>query len=174
MHLHVRMPGAMTNDPRYSVTLREDGSPWPITFHFLRLTDLETGEITTTNVGFEIGEQFLRAPGVASGPDTDPTAIDHHAVQWVAKNYLQYLKIAEQSLALQIDGTGALAGALRGRHRKRARLTDDFLRMVAADYRALAGTGEPANKKIAELYNVTPGGASKWIARARERGLLED
>lgn len=50
---------------------------------------------------------------------------------------------------------------------------DSLLELVATDYRAAVAWREPPTKAIAEGYRVSRATAGRWVAEARERGLLD-
>lgn len=83
----------------------------------------------------------------------------------------QYLQYARATLAR--DDTTAAIRALRETNSTRRGLNDDFLKLVAQDYIALAAEGEPYPvKTIAENQPVDKSTASRWITAARARGFL--
>jgi Helix-turn-helix domain len=175
LEISVSYPGQQATDPRNTVTMREPGTPWPIRFHFLRLGDDETDEVELLNIGFDIGEVLtLPAGEVKTQLETVPEAVDAVALQRIANNYGTYLEIARQALVLDRVGvTGALQ-RLRGAGRKPARLTDDFYRLIAADYEAHRQAGGHPGRELAAKHHADPGTVSRWIKAARERGFLED
>jgi hypothetical protein len=168
--ISVSWPGARATDPRNTVTLVEDGTPWPIRFHFLRLSDTEKPDWTElVNVGFEIGERFE-----VGEFETVPEPVDALTVQRIANNYGSYLEIARQSLVLDREGTEGAIKRLRGPGRKPARLTDDFYRLIAADYETHRQAGGHPGKELAAKYSTHPGNVSKWLKVARQRGFLAE
>ncbi len=167
--ISVTWPGARATDPRNTVTLVEDGTPWPIRFHFLRLGDTENPDwVELVNVGFEIGETQFDAADL----ETLRRPIDAVTLQRIANNFGSYLELARQSLVLDRDGTEGAIKRLRGPGRKPARLTDDFYRLIAADYEAHRQAGGHPGKELAAKYSTHPGNVSKWIKAARQRGFL--
>jgi Family of unknown function (DUF6214) len=58
------------------------------------------------------------------------------------------------------------------RPRQGSPLTDETLAQVATVYRAALGRGDPPTATVAETMNVARSTAARWIASARERGLL--
>lgn len=56
--------------------------------------------------------------------------------------------------------------------RKRARLTDEFLREVAAHYRSAEDMGEPPTRGVANHFKAPHSTAAKWVATARRRRFL--
>jgi hypothetical protein len=174
--ISVRYPGVQADDPRITVTLQEVGTPWPIRFHFLNIADDESGQIEHReylHVGFELGEQFASMPGTPLRPLTEePEPLDPIAVQRVASKYVTYLEFARHAIVLDQEGiTGALRRLRPGR--KPARLTDDFYRLVADDFRARReGTSAPL-KELAAANHVDISTASRWVKEARRRGYLE-
>ena len=158
------------------MTLVEEGTPWPIRFHFLRIGDTARPEwIELVNVGFELGERFEVERGSAMHEmDSVPEPIDAVTVQRIANNYGSYLELARQALVLDREGTEGAINRLRGPGRKPARLTDDFYRLIAAEYEAHLRAGGHPGKELAEKYNTHPGNVSKWIKEARKRGYITD
>ena len=51
-------------------------------------------------------------------------------------------------------------------------LTDEHLGQVAELYRAAVDRGDPPTQTVAETMHVTRPTAGRWVAKARERGLL--
>ena len=51
-------------------------------------------------------------------------------------------------------------------------LTDEHLGQVAELYRAAVERGDPPTQTVAETMHVTRPTAGRWVAKARERGLL--
>jgi hypothetical protein len=168
VEISVSWPGARATDPRNTVTLREEGTPWPIRFHFLRLGDTEKPDwVELVNVGFEIGERFDEGQ-----LETMPTPIDAVTLQRIANNYGSYLEIARQALVLDREGREGAIKRLRGPSRKPARLTDDFYRLIAADYKAHRQAGGHPGKELAVKYSTHAGNVSKWLKEARRRGFI--
>jgi hypothetical protein len=60
------------------------------------------------------------------------------------------------------------------KHRGRPRLTNEFLRQVAAIYNAAVADGDraPAMRVYKELSATTPNTARGWIRKARQRGVM--
>jgi hypothetical protein len=63
---------------------------------------------------------------------------------------------------------------LRGPGRKPARLTDDFYRLIGADYETHRQAGGHPGKELAAKYNTHPGNVSKWITEAKRRGYVAE
>jgi hypothetical protein len=174
--ISVRYPGVQADDPRITVTLQEVGTPWPIRFHFLNIADDESGQIEHReylHVGFELGEQFASMPGTPLRPLTEePEPLDPIAVQRVASKYVTYLEFARHAIVLDQEGmTGAIRRLRPGR--KPARLTDDFYRLVADDFRARRESTSAPLKELAAAQHVDISTASRWVKEARRRGYLE-
>jgi hypothetical protein len=51
-------------------------------------------------------------------------------------------------------------------------VSDDHLRQVEAAYRAAMAQGQPPTRAVMEQWHVARATASRWIARARDRGFL--
>lgn len=174
--ISVRYPGVQANDPRITVTLQEVGTPWPIRFHFLNIAADESGQIEHReylHVGFELGEQFASVPGTPYTPLTEePEPLDPVALQRIAGNYASYVEFARHAIVLEQEG---MAGALRRLRpgRKPARLNDDFLRLVADDFRARREATSAPLKELAAEQHVDISTASRWVKEARRRGFLE-
>ena len=64
MYISMRYPTQWSDDARYSVRLREPGTPWPFWFHFLAIGDSK-GIHEWVNIGFEVGEPWPMAEGLA-------------------------------------------------------------------------------------------------------------
>jgi hypothetical protein len=173
MEISVRYPGVQARDPRITVTLQERGTPWPIRFHFLSVEDTETGEHEFVHVGFELGEHFDFEPGTPSVRLTEELVpLDPVALQRIASNYTSYLELARHAVVLEQEGmTGALRRLRPGR--KPARLTDDFYRLVAEDFRSRREATSAPLKELAAVQHVDISTASRWVKEARRRGYLE-
>jgi hypothetical protein len=173
LKISVRYPGVQARDPRITVTLEESGTPWPIRLHFLDVADEKTGEREYVHVGFELGERFDFEPGTPSIQlAEEPEPLDPVALKRIANNYVSYLEFARHAIVLEQEGmTGALRRLRPGR--KPARLTDDFYRLIADDFRARReGTSAPL-KELAGAHHVDVSTASRWVKEARRRGYLE-
>lgn len=103
-----------------------------------------------------------------------PEAVDAVALQRIANSYGTYLEIARHALVLDRVGVAGALKRLRGAGRKPARLTDDFYRLIAADYEAHRQAGGHPGRELAAKHHADPGTVSRWIKAARERGFLED
>jgi hypothetical protein len=174
MEIAIKMPGRQATDARNTVTLREPGTPWPISFYFLRLIDSETGEHELINVGFEIGEPYEVKAGASAAPiERTPEPVDATTLRRIASNYDAYLQIARNALwvAEPEDLENAIR-RLRGPGRKPARLNDDFYRLIAADYDAHLKAGGHPGKELAAKYQTDPSAVSRWIKEARRRGYI--
>jgi hypothetical protein len=168
-------PGRLASDARSTVTLQVRGTPWLVKFHFLRLVDEETGELEARNVGFEIGDAFELGPaGEELSPGEYPPEIDPEAVRRIAAHYANYCEIARQQFVIDRVGTEAAIRRLRGPGKKPARLSDDFYRLILADYEAFEQGGVPPGRALAEKYHVHQGTASKWVKEARRRRALQE
>lgn len=173
MKIAVRFPGVQTGDPRVTVTLQELGTPWPIRLHFLHAEDEETGEREYLHVGFELGERFDVEPGTPTVRlEEEPEPLDPVAVQRIASNYASYLELARHAIVLEREGIDGAIRRLRP-GRKPARLTDDFYRLVAADFRARRESTTAPLKELAAAHHVDVSTASRWVKEARRRGHLE-
>jgi len=172
--ISVRHPGVGTNDPRIAVTLQEAGTPWPIRFYFLNISDDEHPEHREyLHVGFELGEHFASERGTPLVPlAEEPEPLDPIAVQRIASNYASYLEVARHAIVLDQEGmTGAIQRLRPGR--KPARLTDDFYRLIADDFRARREVTSAPLKELAAAQHVDISTASRWVKEARRRGYLE-
>lgn len=58
------------------------------------------------------------------------------------------------------------------RPRSGSPLTDDHLRQVAELYRAAVKRGDPPDETIAREMHAARSTAARWVAKARERGIL--
>jgi hypothetical protein len=166
VQLSVTFPGKRHTDPRTTVTIREPGTPWPLLFHFLRG---EKSEVLP--VGFEIGERF---EPIREGETIEFEPLDPAAVVRVASNYGAYAALAEQAIALNEGGIEEAIKLTRGPGKKPARLTNDFYRLIAADYtqRRKAGTTSLL-KDMAESHHADESTVSRWVKRARELGYID-
>jgi hypothetical protein len=172
--ISVKFPGVQATDLRTTVTLTEAGTPWPIRLHFLHVTDTDTGDSEDVNVGFELGERFeTHERGTASVPlESDPVSLDVAAVQRIAANYTTYLEFARHAIVLDSEGMDGAIKRLRP-GRRVARLTDDYLRIIAGKYEELQRAGESRLlETIGESVGAHKSTVSRWIKEARTRGLL--
>lgn len=178
MRISVRYPGVRTDDLRITVTLQELGTPWPVRFHFLNTADTDTGVREFVHVGFEVGERFEKELATGLEPSgsvtlaTDPEPLDPVAVQRIASNYASYLELARHAIVLEEEGIDGAIRRLRP-GRKPARLTDDFYRLIAEDFRARRDVGGAPVKELAAAHHVDISTASRWVKEARKRGFLE-
>jgi hypothetical protein len=152
-------------DPRWSVTFREPGTPWPIRFWFLSVQNGESQE--WWNVAFELGD----ASDVTQDSDPDGTPeIDPASLQRVVDRYTHWLEAARHYLTLEhARGAEVLADVKR---QKPARLTDDWLRLVASEFERRSGLGQHAISEIARAHHVAVSTAGRWVKEARSRGFL--
>jgi hypothetical protein len=58
------------------------------------------------------------------------------------------------------------------RPRRGAAVSDDRLRRVAGVYRAALENGDPPTQTVADVLHASRPTAARWVAAARERGLL--
>jgi hypothetical protein len=177
LQISVRLPGQQATDARHTVTIREPGTPWPIRFHFLFVQngDEGTGQVEVVNVGFELGERFDFPPGTAAVPVEEmPAPVDAVTLQRIAANYGAYLQLTRNALILKKEGIEGAVRRLRGPGKKPARLSPDFLRLVAADYEAEKQSGRAPGRALAAKYHANPGTISKWMRAARALDKKEE
>jgi hypothetical protein len=168
------IPGPRATDARTAVTLRDvPGTPWPLTFWFLRVID-DDGEQQLVNVGFEMGEKFPIEPGARERelPEV-PAAIDPVAVQRIAEAYANWAEYARLAIVVDEEGEANAIRRLRGPGRKPARLDPDFYRLLADEYRAHRSTGRPG-RALAEKYHVNPSQVTRWVKKCVELGFLKE
>lgn len=179
MQITITMRNPKAGDARSTVTLREAGTPWPIKFHFLAVPDPKTpGESELVNVGFEIGEEwtpYMGDPDSASAPALEtPEPLDTITIQRIVANYGLYLQTARNTLIVsEPEGLANAIRRLRGAGKKPARLTDDFYRLIAAEYDAQREAGLSPGKELAAKYQIHPSAVSRWISEARRRGYID-
>src|SRR4051812_19878590 len=105
MNVSVRFPaaGALdSDDPRVTVTINEQGTPWPLRFHFLRLTEEVTNELSLVNVGFEFGDRFEGQ--INARFEEDPEAIDLVSLKRIVGDYASYLQLARLHIGFEPKG----------------------------------------------------------------------
>lgn len=171
MKITVRLPGPRETDQRQTVTLREPATPWPVRFHFVWGTDADTGQQELVNVGFELGEtEFERS----EGEPTELLEVDPITVQRIASSFAHYREVARNMLIVERDGVEGAIKRLRGPGRKPARLTDDFYRLIAAEYATLREFSRRPGADLAARYSADPGTVSRWLSEARRRNYLDD
>jgi hypothetical protein len=167
--VRLRIPGPNARDPRYSVTLEEPGLDSAVSVHFL-LVGADNGARAWVNVGVELGERFERPHGKPLLLDSLPRPVDPATVRYVAERFPSYVSFARSYLDYQAGGGG---GKPPVRKQRRRRLTDDDLRAIARQYQAFdRHSGRPVTE-LAAAHGVNPSTASRWVARARERGMLD-
>lgn len=178
------------------MTLQPDTDPpWPITFYFAAVMDdaqdeaemrlpawkIDTKAKTVTidpgdvvewlHVGLEIGKPIRpEAPDEPIGTEEVPplTAAD---VENIAARYVHWLEAARSYLRL--DSPQGAESLGRVRRQKPARLTPEWLRLIAAEYERRTQEGQAAVSEIAKAHNVDVSTASRWVNRAKELGFVD-
>lgn len=169
----LRMPGRAGTDPRYAVTMREEGTPWPLVFYFLLVEDDESGITEWINVGFEVGERWESEPGSGRTMlETNPEPVDAVALQRIAANYALYVRFAREALVLNREGMAGAVEMLRARGRTRRGLTDDFYRLIASEYQSRRMAGGHPIKEMAEAHHADKSTVSRWVKEAKRRDLI--
>lgn len=169
MDIQVRSPGANAlpdADARYRVTLKDDNIP-ELHFYFMWARH-EDGRDEILNVAFEIG---LRVTRTEAEEGRDAETLDAAMVERIGAQYRSYLRLAEQAFLLRVEGLPRAMRELR-RRRVAGRLSDEFYRLVAAEYASRHEAGEPATSNIARAFNVDVSTASRWIKTARQKGMI--
>ena len=157
-----RHPGKLADDKRSWVTIEEEGNPWPVTFYFVPVEE-DDGTQRWASVGVEVGARdFTDGEEVPELPPTELRNVADHFVRW--------LDLAHYAAVLDWDNRDRVAGRIR--RTKPARIDDDWLKMIAAEYEARTERGEPAVSDIARTHDVTRSAASRWVKAARDRGFL--
>lgn len=177
MRSQISFPGRMADDARTTVTLYEDGTPWPMKFHFARLVDTDTNKVELVNVGFEIGIEIpveRGSGGVVFEEGMEPTSIDPVTVQRIASKYSDWVEYARLHLVIDLEGKEDAIRRLRGPGRKPARLTEDFYRLIASEFAAYEAADAHPGREIAAKYHVDPGTVSRWRKECRRLGLLKE
>lgn len=177
MRSQIKFPGHMADDGRTTVTLYEDGTPWPLKFHFARLRTIETNAIEVINVGFEIGDAIPMEPGTGGIKYQDgeePKPIDPVTLERIVAKYADWVEYARLCLVIDHEGKANAIRRLRGPGRKPARLTEDFYRLIASEFTAYAKAGGHPGREIAAKYHVDPGTVSRWRKECRRLGLIEE
>jgi len=167
MHVKIHLPGARATDPRRSATFRDVGLAQPLTLHFLLIGDTDTpGDFEMRCVGLELGEAVtMDEAGLATPELTSST------VRRIAARFPHWQELARAHLNFSPEPSHHDAV----KRVKPARLDADWFRMVAAEYQRHVDDGEPAPvTTIAAAYNVDVSTASRWVKKARERGLIKD
>lgn len=166
----LRFPTAKAQDPRIAVTLDEPATPWPITVYFLNLANEEGSGAAFVNVGLELGHRFDRRPDEQLVFEHLPRPLDRRAVQRVTEQFREYVEYAraalEHGVARRTPGANAPAS-------RRREMTDEFLSMIAEQYREWSAGGGRAVTEIANAHGVNRSTASRWVDAARNRGILE-
>jgi hypothetical protein len=87
------------------------------------------------------------------------------------------LYVASAQAALRVDSKGVRekVEALRELGRPGRGLTDEFYRQIAEEYDAMVAGGEPHPiKALAASHTAVISTASRWVAGAKRRGLIEE
>lgn len=126
------------------------------------LREIPIGRLVQRTV--ERHEQRRRA--LMHGGDTLPDNAHEMDDEWFRRRaaFWERAKVEAEKLAPIVQKTGY---ASRGR-----RYPPDHLQHVARLYREVAGLRRDPTAAVAETYGVTRTAAAKWVARAREKGLL--
>jgi hypothetical protein len=170
VQIRVRGHGAAAkgagSDLRTTVTFRDDSLPLPLSIHFVRLDDDETGEPELRNVGVELGEELRDQKSAEAAPEL--TAV---ALRRVVERYPHWVELARAYATFNLDEP-----LIDPTHRpKPARLDSEWYRMIASEYRHHCDDGDPAPiTTIARSHGVTPSAASRWVKTAKEQGLIDD
>lgn len=176
MRVHLKFPGQRASDTRIAVTLDEPAlAPRSVTVYFIRVVDDEVDAAALINVGFEIGERFDRRTEPSEERielERLPRPLDRATVELVAERFSSYVDYARAALSHSIGQRTPLATPA-GSSRKRRELTDDFLNIIASQYRQWSAGRGRAVSEIALAHGVNPSTASRWVDAARERNLLE-
>jgi len=169
MQIRVSGPGGAAkragSDLRTTVTYRDDSLPLPLSIHFVRLVDDETGEHELRNVGVELGEELRDEESALAAPEL--TAV---ALRRVVERYPHWVELARAHATFNLDEP--LTDHTR--RPKPARLDPDWYRMIASEYRHHRDDGDPAPiTTIARSHGVTPSAASRWVKSAKGLGLID-
>jgi hypothetical protein len=176
MRISLHLPGHAGDDALTTVTLdlEDEGTPWPLQFHFLRLIDDESDDLMLVNVGFSIGAaKWPKEPRTPLEIDEVPEPVDSNTVRRIAEKYDDYVELARLQLVIDAAGTENAIRRLRGPGKKPARLTEDFYRLIAAEYIAIRQAGRAPGAELADKYHVDKGTVSRWVSWCRRNGLLE-
>lgn len=167
------LPGRRAPDPFDTrVEIVEDGTAWPIVFHFLRVEE-DDGSQRFVNVGFEL-RRAVAAIDENTAPEDVPE-IDPEVLERIALSYPRYLRAAQGVLEWDQPNVDLELARLRRAGRTRRGLSKEFFRRIAADYEAqVRNRGKHgAVAAIARANHANPSTASRWIRRARELGFIE-
>jgi hypothetical protein len=84
-------------------------------------------------------------------------------------------RVVHQALGDSIEAPGLLAGIEKRAHepQRGKRLSDAHLKKVAAEYRKALSEGKPPTKAVMQKFFTVRPNASRWVAEARKRKLLE-
>lgn len=139
---------------------RSDGSKGYATAHF-RPKSAERWYIAEILVPLPTGELLRNIPLARI---TDAVNADPEARAWV-----------EKGAPVERDAEGKLVGR-RYRLKRPAsrRLDDSFYARVATAYLGAVAHGLPPAKTLAEDSDTPPGTVNRWIAKAREKGMLPE
>jgi hypothetical protein len=139
-------------DPRVSVSMQEEGATLTVFFD------------PTTALSGDAPVQEIRLT---------PTAAGEFEPWQLLPRLPQHLRYARASLGRRPDVASAALNALRQMGRTRRGTSDDWLRLIAQDYASLVAEGERYPiKALAAMRHADKSTASRWVAKARERGLI--
>jgi hypothetical protein len=184
MRTTVRLP-IPGKDPRFLVTFHEEGVPWRANFYFVAVSDDAAGipmqiaidtnkqtieltpgaKVEWRHVGFELSQGITW-----ESQEAEVHALQPHEIERVAARYLHWLEAARRFLELEIARGFESLGQVK--RQKPAQLTDEWLRLIADEYRTRTAEGQKAITAIAAAHHVKKSTASRWVARAREKEYL--
>jgi hypothetical protein len=163
MHVSIRLPGPRATDMRNTVTFQDDSLPQPLSLHYLRIRDDETGGIELRMVGFELGAPPRPADDALAMHEVTALTLRH-----IVERFPHWVELGRAHI-----GAADLNLAGGTKRVKPARLDPDWYRMIAAEYTRHLDAGDPAPvTMIANAHGVTVSAASRWVKTARERGYL--
>lgn len=169
MNVQVTLPG--------TVTINEDGSPWPIELDFVH-RDRDIREVLASAVRTDLDSPTnpgdLLNTRIQIGSAGEHVEIDPEAVRRIATDYAIYVRLARNALLVHRSGFDDSVAMLRAQGRTRRGLSDDFYRRITAEFIARTEAGGDAVREIARSHHAGVSTVYRWIKEARSKGFLDD
>jgi hypothetical protein len=163
--LHFRWPVNNEDDRRYSRWIYPAELPWPLRFDFVETAN-EDGSTEWICVGLEIGHKIGKAD---EGRDTDDFELTAERVELIYDNFIRYRNMAAPVPTAETDERAKRTRSGMAR-RRRQRLTDDYLVLLVADWRAGRDQLEMARSRGIE----SRGTIRRQLEEAEQRGFIPE
>jgi hypothetical protein len=159
-------------------------SPFIVSFTFVTQSD---GRVFCNDLGVKVRpEQKTQKPRTIARRDVTLASIrgirigefkQRAARLAVAETRLEdgEWRVFHKALGDSIDSAALLADIEKHAHKPQRgkKLSDRFLREVAATYRKALAEGRPPTKAVCQAHFTVRANASRWVAEARKRGFLK-